>query len=435
MDTAIRTVADEGPPISSGLFTEAVRTVDSKGAPDLDQALKIVLGNIPRDSSGYRQALLLCMSASDAKEDKERLRILNEASEVALDAVELMGEKYSASLTTPCTVVFGLGIMAPMILMSLLPMMGLGGVFGSLPIDGRSFLIVTLVLIPASILLLSSHIRSNNPFLLPTEGTESGQIGWILTLCIPLFILQQLYGRPVEESILLSLIPACVVCLMFMMDGRRHDSALRRTEDGLRDCVFEMGNALLGGENYEDAAVKAISNGAECSEAGLSLGRELDLCRGDVRSAIDRAIGPVSQEVSMTLCDIHRCSEKDLEDAGRLAAAMGRQFQNASNIRKELELRLKSMVDMMVGTAMFFAPMILGMSVSMLSPLSDITGYQGLGEAEGMLSVYLIELCAIISTLTSSLGRGEGVRGMLWRFCIMAPVALVVFRLATSFQL
>ena len=58
------------------------------------------------------------------------------------------------------------------------------------------------------------------------------------------------------------------------------------------------------------------------------------------------------------------------------------------------------MVDMMTGTALLFAPLVLGMSVAMLGPLSEIAGYQDVGDTGAVLSAYLVELCGLIAVLT-----------------------------------
>ena len=346
---------------------------------------------------------------------------------MALDAVRLMGERYASGLSTPCMVVFGLGIMAPMILMSIFPIMGIGGMFGTMPIDSGSMLAMTLVVVPTAILAISYWLRSSNPFLSRRSDARNALCGLPLLLTVPLFLAMTAISCDTVEALILSVSPSAVACIVMMFEGRREDAARVRSERGLRDCVFEIGNSLLGGENFESVVVRALSSRPECLRVGVSLSRELDLCRGDVRAALDDAISPISKEVSRTLCDIHRCSEKDTEDAGRLAIAVGRQFQNSSNIRSELELKLKGMTDMMVGTAMLFAPMVLGMSASMLGPLSDVSGYTGMEGTETALAVYLVELSAIIAAITSSLGGGEGMRGMVWRFCISCPVSLLVF--------
>ena len=492
MDMAARAVSLEGPRLSAELFSGAVRLTDTKGSTGISQALSESLSGLPEPASGYRQAMLLCISASEVADQQERLRILKEASDVALDAVRIMGERYAAGLSTPCMAVFGLGIMAPMILMSILPIMGLGGMFAEMPVDSGTMLVATLVLIPAAILCLAYWLRQSNPFLELSGGIRDMLCALPLLPAIPLYLammslrtgavealmlsiapsavaclIMMFDGRRADhararsekglrdcvfelgnallggdnfetvavEALMLSIAPSAVACLITMFDGRRSDKAKARSEKGLRDCVFELGNALLGGENFETVAVEAVSSRIECRNVGTALRRELDLCRGDVRGAVRNAVGPISPEVSRTLCDIQRCSEKDTEDAGRLAIAVGRQFQNTSNIRNELGLKLKGMTDMMVGTAMLFAPMVLGMSASMLGPLSEISGYAGLEGTEVALAVYLVELCAIIAVLTSSLGDGDGIRGMVWRFCLSCPIALAVFWFCIGVQL
>lgn len=165
LDVAARTVAEEGPPISRELFSRAVRLADTKGADGVRGALVSELSELGDGASGYRQSMMLCISAADSGDRGERLRILGEASDTALDAVRIMGEKYSASLNTPCMTVFGLGIMAPMILMSILPLMGIGGLFGTTAIDERLILVTTLVLIPLVITVVAWRIRSTNPFI------------------------------------------------------------------------------------------------------------------------------------------------------------------------------------------------------------------------------------------------------------------------------
>ena len=435
LDTAIRSVAEYGPRLSRDLFLRAVRRTDTKGACDLGEALSAEVDRLPQQASGYRNAVLLCIAASDSDSSGERLRLLREASDVALDSVKAMGERYSSSLTVPCMTVFGLGIMVPMILMSVIPMLGIGGLFGSVSIDSGLVVLITLVLIPAVILAVTLWIRRGNPFISGEGGTDGVRNLAPLLLAAPLAILQLHLGRSVEETVLLSVGPAAVVALVLMVQDRRAERRRLECERGLRDSVFELGNRLLGGEGFETVCAETIGARRECEETGMRLDREISLCRGDVESALWRAVGSVSPDVARAFGDILRCSRRDAADAGRLAMALGRQFHNSDNVRRELEMRLKSMKDMMTGTAVLFAPMVLGMSVSMLGPLTEIAGYEMTGDTGAVLSVYLVELCALIAILTSNLGGGDGISTAVWRFCAMAPLALVVFRLCSGLSL
>ena len=435
LDTAVRSVAADGPPRSAELFSRAVRMVDTKDAESVGRALSDAVSGLPRSASGYRNAMLLCIAASDADSPSERLRLLKEASDVALDSVRAMGERYSASLTVPCMTVFGLGIMVPMILMSIVPLLGIGGVFGDVGIDEGSVMALTLVAIPAAILCLSLWIRRGNPFLPEEQGRRDALCGLPLLLSVPLAWYQVSAEGTYEQAVLLSVAPAAVVTAILMFSDRRSESDRRECERGLRDSVFEIGNGLLSGAGFEKACVSALAGRRECSEVGTRLEREMALCRGDVSLAVERAVGPVSGDVSRAYRDILRCSERDTGDAGRLAMALGRQFHNSDNVRRELESRLKSMKDMMSGTAVLFAPLVLGMSVSMMGPLSEMSGYQQSMATGAVLSIYLVELCLLISVLTSNLGAGDGIRSIVWRFSCMVPVALVVFRICCGISL
>ena len=408
---------------------------DTKGAGSISESLVEEVSRLPEDASGYRNAILLCISASESADRDERLGLLREASDVALDSVRTMGERYGSSLTVPCMTVFGLGIMVPMILMSIVPMLGVGGLFGHTGIDSGLIVLTTLVLIPAAILLISVWIRRGNPFASQSPTGDGLRYAAPLALALPLAVLQLHGGGETEEVILLSVAPAAVVTALLMLSDRRAERRRRGCEQGLRDCVFELGNRMMSGESFESVCAETVSGRGECAEVGERLGREIVVCRGDIASAVRNAVSPISQDVSRAFCDILGCSLRDTEDAGRLAMSLGRQFHNSDNVRRELDSKLRSMVDMMTGTALLFAPLVLGMSVAMLGPLSEIAGYQDVGDTGAVLSAYLVELCGLIAVLTSDLGGRPGLREVVWRFSTMVPVALVVFTVCSGLKL
>lgn len=435
LDGAVRMVASDGPRESSRIFSEAVRMADTKEAKGVKEALVAMMGDLPPDTSGYRQAILLCISASESGGGSESAAAFSEASEVALDAVRLMGERYSASLTAPCMAVYSLCILAPLVIMTIVPVMGIGGLFGSMVIDESILTAIMLILIPAAIVFICLWLRSANPFLDEGRGRINLHILLPLSSMLPVLAIMMMSGRSAEESLMVSSATAALATLILTYSERRAESERIRAEKGLRDCVFEMGTAMLSGSIFENASVESMESRPECLEASASLRRELDICRGDVQAAVRRALSPVSAEVSRILCDVHRCSMTDGDEAGRLASSVGRQFQNRADVMTGLELKLKSMIDMMTGTAMIFAPMVLGLSISLLGPLGDISGFQGM-EGTGLITAaYLIELCAMVSVMSSCLGTDRSLAGIVWRYSLMLPVSLIVFSLCSSIAL
>jgi len=435
IDTAVRAIAEDGPRHSRQLFLDSVRDADTKGSPSLTSSLSSRLSELPEEASGYRRAVMMAVSASESSDEIERTRMLRDSAQIALEAVKEMGEAYGASLTVPCMTVFGIGIMMPMILMSILPMLSIGGMFETGTIDNGAIVLITLVMIPAIILAVSVYLRSRNPFL--TESFRIKDLRCLLPIfcSIPLGLIAMRFTDDSTMILLLSLAPACVVCVILMAGGMRGNRVRLAGEQALMDCVFDIGNRMLGGTNFETAAVEASAVRKESEPVSRMLSREFALCRGDVGAAVSCAVEPVSREMSMALCSIQACSERDTEDAGRLAVTLGKQFQSRNAAKRDLEMKLKSTTDMMAGTAMVFSPLVLGLSVSMLEPLTKLAGELSLEGTSTILGIYLVELNALIAILLSSLGSGDGVLQTVWRFCIMCPISLAVFWVCSGISL
>ena len=413
IDTAIRAVAESGPKLSMGLFGSAVRLTDTKGAPSLTEALSRGMSLLPKEAAGYRRAVMMIMSAAVSSDKEAAERMMRDSADIALYSVKEIGESYGASLTVPCMTVFGIGIMVPLILMSILPMLSIGGMFGSRTMDQGLIVMVTLAVVPSVILLVALYIRSRNPFLSGGASFHDLACATPLLSAVPLAAVFLTTGTESEQIFLFSLAPACIATMVLMAEAIHRERVRARCELSLMDSVFDLGNRMLSETNFERASVDAIGQRADCSDVSRGLSWEFAMCRGDVKSAISRIIGPVSQEMSMALQNIQVCSERDNDDAGKLAVTLGKQFQNRTMAKRDLDMKLRSTTDMMVCTAMFFAPMVLGMSVAMLEPLSGMAGYVPLQNTSAVLNLYLVELSALISVLVSSLGNGEGVDQMV----------------------
>ncbi len=435
IDTAIRTVAANGPRLSREIFTAVARKADTKGSPSLARCLADRMSELPGEATGYSRAVLMALSAAESSDMVTRDRMLRDSADISLESVREMGESYGASLTTPCMTIFGIGIMVPMILMSIMPMLSIGGVFSSKTIDQNLIVAVTIVVIPSVILLLSMRLRSHNPFLTRNASLKEIRYALPILLAIPMAVAYTWMTDEWEGIFVFSLAPACIAAVLLMSDVIRRDRARSVCEQSLMDSVFDIGNRMLSGTNFENATAEAMSARKGSSELSETFRRECVLSRGDIFSAIRRSVDPVSTEMSLALRNICLCAENDSDDAGRLAVTLGKQFQNRNITRKTLEHRLKSTTDMMSGTAMVFAPLVLGMSVSMLEPLSKLSGYVAMEGTSLVLGVYLIELSALISILVSSLGDGDDISKMIWRFCIMCPISLVVFAISCALSL
>ena len=372
------------------------------------------------------------LSASESSDDDTRDGMLKDAAEIALESIREAGESYGSSLTIPSMMIFGIGIMVPMILMSIIPLLEVGGMFGSSIMDQNMVMAITLVIIPCAILMTALYIRNLNPFV--SQDGELKDLIWALPLLIsiPLALVLNYASFDIDDLFIISVVPACILTSLLTIKTIKDDSERKKNEERLMDSVFDIGNRMISGSNFERASVEAIASKESCQYISERLEKEYSLCRGSIRDAIHNAINPISNELGVTLSDISLCAEKNPDDASRLAISMGRLMQNRNITKRSIASKLKSTTDMMVGTAMIFAPLVLGMSVSMLEPIASLYGNVSFDGASAILQAYLIELSVLIAILVSSLADGDRTEHIVWRFCLICPISLIVFRICSS---
>ncbi len=432
LDAAIRDTAENGPPGLSAVFKSVVTEADCRICPDLREGLETKLGTMPATMKPFVRAMNILIAASDSTDSAERARMTKDASDISLTGLKEMGASYSSMLNTPCMLIFGIGIMVPMILMSILPMLSMGGMFGAASINPMIVTLITLVVIPSAVALVIISLNSKNPFVDLSEKKNDIKTVLPLLIGIPVGVMVWIFTEDVYNAIIFGGIASGTLAFICLAPGEQKNKTRKQQESALKDGMFELGNQMISGANFETAVVKAVGSRKECLEMSESLSRELVLCRGDEYKAIKESLSPCSSKVSDLYCNIRKSAEKDLRDAGRLAMSVGRQLQDQESVRKDIDNKLKSMLDMMMGTAVLFAPLVLGMSVSMLAPLAGIAGAVDPVGTTLTLAIYLIELCGLMAVLTSSLTGNSGLQHIVYRFGMMLPIALVVFTVSTG---
>ncbi|MCL1978798.1 MAG: hypothetical protein FWG60_01385 [Methanomassiliicoccaceae archaeon] len=434
IDSAVRDVAKNGPERSASLFRAIVVRADTRHIPDISFGLSELLSSLPAEAAAYRRSLHMVMAAAASSDQSERKRMLADASDISINGLKEIGESYSSSLNIPCMMIFGLGIMVPMVLMSILPMLSLGGVFGGSSISAAPIILVTLVFIPAIIISLILSVKEKNPFMRPSSNMDIRYILPVLS-AIPIALLAIMITGDIQMSLTAAALVSGAAALVYAIPHVSSEKIREKQEMLLQDSLFELGNRLIAGENYETSIVRAIGARAECSCVADSVNREMGICRGDAYSAIKTSIGKISVRLSDVFCDVYRCSLKDARDAGRLAVSVGRQIQDQDSVRKGIRNKLKSMTDMMTGTAAVFAPLVLGMSVSMLGPISRVMDGVDMGGTSAILSVYLVELCILMAVLTSFLNGKVDIRDITYRLGMMLPISMIMFTLCSFISL
>ena len=426
VDAAVRELSERGPPASSKLFRDIVYDADLRVESDMFTAVSRMISSLPEECASYGLALRMAMSAADISDRAERSRVLKDSSDIILNGLRESGKTFTSSLNAPCMAVFGLGIMIPMVLMSILPMMSISGMFGSGSMDIRSVAVVTLILIPAAILLMVSGINKKNPV---SCGKMIGNPMLALPMlsAIPLFATIDQRLDDTVLSLCVSVIAAGVLTVVIGFPSYRSESRRAKSEREIECILIELGNRLVCGAPFESALHESLHSRKSLTGIAMAFRNEITVCRGDIAKAIVNVFYPVSPTITGALCDIYQTSVKNLGDAGKLAISLGRQLNDRQLIRRNIRNELKGMTDTMFGTAAFFAPLVLGLSVSMLEPIKHLASGVSTGPTTVILSVYLCELSAIISILLSFIEGKCDIGLMVRRFAAISATSLAVF--------
>jgi Flp pilus assembly protein TadB len=432
LDHAVREIARNGPKNISALFRKAVWDVDTRSSTDIRESLNRMLSSLPERVSAFRRSMYLIVSASDSKDEHERTRMTKDANDTILDGLKEMGESYSSKLNAPCMVIFGLGVMIPMILVSILPMLSVGGQFTSATLDTTVIAIITLLVIPAVVAFVIIMVVSKNPFYIRSDE----KMGWSplisAAVCVSSFAAMFAYTEDIGTSMSVSAILSGMVLFAILHPRMSAERKRMKTERTMADALFDIGNRLLSGENLEKAMISSFRERKDVGTLAVTLERCILLSRGDTAKAIHNAMDAHSKRMAGMYCDIYAASLKDLRDAGRLAISMGHQLQDQEATVNGIKNKLRSMLDMMTGTSSVFAPLVLGISISMLAPLANIAGGSDMSFTTPVLNAYLIQLAALISVLTTQLKCRGGILTTLYTFSTMMPVALIVFMITSG---
>ncbi|MCL1905196.1 MAG: hypothetical protein FWG19_03640 [Methanomassiliicoccaceae archaeon] len=435
LDSAVREIAESGPANIAKMFERIVWNVDTRISADIRDSLTVTLSELPDTLGSFKRSMYLLISASDSPDGNERKRMTKDADDTILEGLKEMGESYSSKLNAPCMVIFGLGVMIPMILVSILPMLSIGGQFSSASLDPTVIAFITLLVIPAAVAGVIMIIASKNPFYVRSDEKLDIRTVAAATTCVPSFLIVFFISGDLGTSMAAAGIACGSSLFIALYPAMAKEKRKIRTETSMGDALFDLGNRLLSGENFETALIHVFRERKECADLASSMERCLAVCRGDVAYAILTTMNGYSKKLASLYRDVFVSSQKDLRDAGRLAVSIAHQLQDQNAALNGIQNKLRSMLDMMTGTSSVFAPLILGVSVSMLAPLMNIAGGNGTGFTAPILIAYLIELALLISVLTTQLRCKGGIITTLYSFSVMMPVALVIFVVSSNLSI
>ena len=358
-------------------------------------------------------------ASCEGTEDGKR-RALDRANNSMISGAKRRIEEYALSLSAPSMMMFGLGILLPLMVGSFLPMLSwnlwspetVGE--GSLLQDQGQATLETIflmnILFPAVAVLVATSAASRHPIdvhrrLMSKEEFFTSYLALAAfalsgTACVLSVIL--LKGLQMALAILLSLIaPLSAVMMLIGRDGMQTGGKL--AEGDVEDALFKTGARMLEGENFEAALSKA---GLEMH--GPAGDRVRRLSFGSIVSGRDIAeleMGDKPEEGGQNALEgfrvVREAASKDERAAGVLAMDLAAYLKDLHDLETTLKSRLKPTISMMKLTAYVLGPIVLGVTFAIYLSLAGMMGPSSAGIPAEIfflvLGVFLAETNAVVA--------------------------------------
>jgi hypothetical protein len=389
----------------------------------------------------------LVLASTYEPDAESRDLVLDRANHTAIEGVKEAANHYVASLSNPALIIFALGIMLPVMLFSVAPLLsigtigGLGASYVNSTFDGGWLFFLLLIVVPTGCLLFANNALGNNPLAevprLKFHLSRMMLVPLVTSVVLSLLIIAIVEGEPLPYCLALSLLlPICAALAFATRDLRKGRKDEERA--GFISALFQIGSRMAGGASFERAVEEIALTGkgtpfGACAERTLKRAR---LARAGLGEILERELASAcGKDIAQAFTVVASAAEKDPHYAGRLALNLANNFSDIRFAELRMEENLHGVVDMMRSTGMVFAPIVLGVTSSLMS----VTVGAGLAsfstvELQILLAmIYLAELVVCVSFFTNFLRRDRTWGHFASDFAIRCPIALLVFTAVSLF--
>ena len=392
LPVAVRFAAEGTEEPMAGMLRGLLWSVALREAPSLDVALSRFAESWRGANEDLRRALLDLGAAARQGGEEAVARFCDRARELVREGTKEQIRAYSGSLRAPAAALFALGVILPLTLGTVLPMSSLGSldlVSPEAPGNARQLDPLAVILLldgvfPAATFLLAHRILSRRPGMgnVPVAPawsrrgmalTASAVVGAIASVS---FLLP-----PPVGDIAFVLVPAAAVSAFLLVVGSE-DAArareVRRLEKEFPDALFRLGSLLGAGLPPETALGKASQEMGDSPSGRLfsAIDQSMRLRRQSFREILFGAggllVGHPSRLVRSSMRLVADLASRDSATASRGILETAGYLRDLARLETEMREALRSTVESVQATAVFFAPLVLGITCAMYAMLGTV---------------------------------------------------------------
>ena len=343
-------------------------------------------------SASFERALYSIRNAAFEKTKQSIHRPLDTANDIILEGTKRQMEWFALSLVSPTVMLFSLGIMLPMIIGTMLPLMGAGR-------NEQVYIIIIMdVVFPLVTLLFSYYILGKRPgtstppdIPCPLSKRKSTVIIGSSVLIFVTGIVLGILGmrssiRSEGDSFSSTLVPLPIIwgiglaVINYTYHTSKHQKIRRniilKTEEGFPEALHQMGSNIAEGKPFEES-LRSIGRNMEGTQIGTlfrHMFHNIQVVRSSLKDALFGPMGTLhdlpSRTIKATMRTVIESIKKDAYTAGTTIIKISRYLRDIKSVEKEIDKNLSGVRSMMLNTGTIFGPLILGITIRLYMMLS-----------------------------------------------------------------
>ncbi len=377
---------------------------------NVDSALLAYLSKWKDKNHEFAESLHMLRN-STSEVDIRRDAMFDEAISIILNGTRERMKHYAQGLRMPVMLIHAMGVLLPIIGLVMFPIVALFMQDAVKPI----FIFIGYdILLPAFLFWYMNYILQTKPptFSQPDTSQAKGlpplgkfRFGKILVPILPIAALAALpfliigisgFATPaselsVEYSMLIIIGIAAALFVYCFLDSRQKMKIrkdIERIEDEFSEALFQLGNKIAGGTPIEVATDRATENlkGMKIAEFLWSISANMKKLGFSFEQALfDREYGAVwsypSRLIRSVMQAVVQSSEKGVRVASMSMLTVSRYLKGMHEVKEEINEILGETVSSMKFLALFLAPIVSGVVVTMavviMRILSSLCGQIG----------------------------------------------------------
>jgi Flp pilus assembly protein TadB len=464
--------ADE--PISSGL-KKVLWDIYMRKYDSIEESFLAFAYEWGEWNEDFKRSLYAVRSSTLERSDEGRARILDKASEIILDGTKRRIEGFASSLQAPTTVLFALGILLPMIIGAMLPLMALQVPTGTsfettasetTPDLGSAIAIVLLmdVLFPGIAFIYAYHILGKRPGtatppdvkskLSTREGRAITSITVLLGVGFGLLGIPSLRDYLGAFGAVLGPVPIVLgigfaigyYCKATSRFQKKRRDEIKKMEDEFPDALFKLGSRIAEGEPLETALRKVGNSmkGGTIAELFERISYTIQVTRSTPEEAIfGKEFGVLkdlpSRTIKAAMKTVTESVKKDASTAGGIIINVSNYLRDMKKVEHDIKTSLSQTVEMMKSTGILFAPLVMGITASLYVLLSKefalLPGSTQLLSNDAfflIIGIYLVLMVMVTIYFSVGIEHGEDKVELKHSIGNAVPIAVAVYALALA---